>query len=410
MDNSLYVKAEKCEFHVPSVSFLGYIIAKDCLHMDPAKVSAVTSWPVPETRKQLGAIASPFSALTSSKTSFQWTDKAQGAFDILKTRFTSAPILQIPDAQCQFIVEVDASSVGVGAVLSQRSTVDQKVHPCAFFSRCLSSTERNYDIGNRELLAGKLALEEWRQWLEGAKVPFIVWTDHRNLEYIRSAKRLNSRQARWSLFFDRFNFTLSYRPGSRNIKPDALSRQFPECPDVTAEPSTIVPASCLIASVTWEIEERVRAATEDQPGPSSCPTDRLFVPAQLRSDVLQWGHASQLSCHPGIMRTRDFLQQRFWWSSLEEDVRSFVNACPVCNQNKSSRHPPAGFLHPLPVPQHPWSHISLDFVTGLPTSKGQTAILTVIDRFSKMAHFIPLSASPVLPHQIYTHSFHPVFA
>lgn len=411
LDNFLYVKAEKCDFHVPSVSFLGYIIAKDCLQMDPAKVSGVTSWPVPETRKQLqrflgfanfyrrfirgfSSIASPLSALTSSKTFFRWTKGAQDAFDTLKTRFCTAPILQIPDPERQFIVEVDASSVGVGAVLSQRSAVDQKVHPCAFFSRRLTPAERNYDIGNRELLAVKLALEEWRHWLEGATVPFIVWTDHRNLEYIRSAKRLNSRQARWSLFFDRFNFTLSYRPGSRNIKPDALSRQFPECSDEMVEPSTIIPASCLVASVTWEIEERVRAATEDQPGPSSCPPDRLFVPAHLRSDVLQWGHASRLTCHPGIQRTRDFLRRRFWWSSLVEDVRDYVNACPVCNQNKTSRHPPAGYLHPLPVPHRPWSHISLDFVTGLPTSKGHTAILTVVDRFSKMVHFIPLPKLP----------------
>lgn len=69
-----------------------------------------------------------------------------------------------------------------------------------FFSRRLSSAERNYDIGNRELLAVMLALEEWRHWLEGAEQPFIVWIDHKNLEYIRSAKRLNSRQARWTVF------------------------------------------------------------------------------------------------------------------------------------------------------------------------------------------------------------------
>ena len=111
-----------------------------------------------------------------------------------------------------------------------------------------SNTRRNYDIGNREFLAGKLALEEWRHWLEGTKVPFLVWTDHRNIKYIRSAKRLNSRKASWSLFFDRFNFTLSYRPGSRNLKPEALPRQFPECPDETVKPSTIIRASCLVAS------------------------------------------------------------------------------------------------------------------------------------------------------------------
>ncbi len=79
-----------------------------------------------------------------------------------------------------------------------------------------------YDIGNRELLAIKLALEEWRHWLEGAQQPFVVLTDHKNLEYLRDAKRLNPRQERWALFFTRINFSISYRPGSRNLKADAL--------------------------------------------------------------------------------------------------------------------------------------------------------------------------------------------
>jgi hypothetical protein len=199
------------------------------------------------------SIRSPLSALILPKVPFHWSNEAQNSSKTLKTRFTTAPILQIPEPDRQFIVEVDASGVGVGAILSQRSSTNQKIHPCAFFSRCLTRSERNYDIGNRELLAVKLALEEWRHWLEGTKVLFLVWTDHRNLEYIRSAQRLNSRQARWSLFFDRFNFTLSYRPGSRNLKPDALSRQFPECPDETVKPSTIVLASCFVAYITWEI-------------------------------------------------------------------------------------------------------------------------------------------------------------
>ena len=83
--------------------------------------------------------------------------------------------------------------------LSGLLRIDHKLHPCAFFSRRLSPAERNYDVGNRELLAVILALEEWRHWLEGAEQPFVVWTDHKNLSYLRSAKRLNSRQARWAL-------------------------------------------------------------------------------------------------------------------------------------------------------------------------------------------------------------------
>ena len=148
------------------------------------------------------------------------------------------------------MVEVDASDIGVGTVLSQRAAEDQKLHPCAFFSRRLSPAERNYDIRNRELLAVKLALEEWRHWLEGTKQPFLVWTDHKNLEYIQSAKRLNSRQARWALFLTRFNMSLSYRPSTRNVKPDALSRQFTEKEESTANPNTILPSTCLVAPLT----------------------------------------------------------------------------------------------------------------------------------------------------------------
>lgn len=105
-------------------------------------------------------MAAPLTALTSSTTPFHWWPAAEVAFGKLKTRFTKAPILQMPDPDLQFVGEVDASDVGVGGVLSQRSPADQKLHPCTFFSRRLSPAERNYDIGNRELLAVKLALEE----------------------------------------------------------------------------------------------------------------------------------------------------------------------------------------------------------------------------------------------------------
>ena len=146
--------------------------------------------------------------------------------------------------------------MGVGAVLSQRSPEDNRLHPCAFLSHHLSPTERNYDVGNRKLLAVKLALEEWRHWLEGAEQPFVVWTDHKNLEYISSAKPLSPRQARWVLFFGRFLSTSTYRPGSRNIMPDALSQLF-ERVEPTTEPDTIIPKTCIIGTATWEIERKV---------------------------------------------------------------------------------------------------------------------------------------------------------
>lgn len=146
-------------------------------------------------------------------------------------------------------MELDASELGIGVVLSQRSVKDNKLHPCAFLSKKLSSAEQNYDVGDHELLAIKVVFEEWRHWLEGAEQPFLVWPDHKNLEYWKTAKRLNSRQARWALFFTHFNFSLSYHPGSKNQKPDALSRLFsPDANPKTSSP--ILPASCFVGVVT----------------------------------------------------------------------------------------------------------------------------------------------------------------
>lgn len=169
----------------------------------------------------------PLSRLTSVKVSFSWSDAANGAFKQLKDRFVNAPVLIQPDPAQQFVVEVDTSDSRVGAVLSQRSPVDKKLHPCAFFSRRLTPAEQNYDVGNRELLAVVLALQEWQHWLEGAVHPFVIWTDHKNLSYLRTARRLISRQACWALFLGCSRFTLTYRPGAMNVKQGTLSQQFP---------------------------------------------------------------------------------------------------------------------------------------------------------------------------------------
>ncbi len=363
---SCSVLQEKYQFHARSVPFLGFILSLDGIRMDPTKVKAVADWPTPDSRRAVqrflgfanfyrrfirnfSQVALPLTDLTSTKKRFCWSSQAQTAFESLKSRFISAPILNTPDPSRQFIVEVDASVVGVGAILSQRSSSDERIHPCAFFSHRLTLTERNYDIGNRELLAVKLALEEWRHWLEGAAFPFMVWTDHKNLEYIRTAKRINSRQARWALFFGRFRFTISYRPGSKNGKPDALSRIF----EATASPTppvAILQPERVVAVVTWGVESKVRDALRDITVPAGCPESLLFVPESVRTSVLQWGHSSSLACHPGATRTHRLIKQRFWWPSMVRDARRFVSACPICAAGKGSNRPPAGLLQPLSVP------------------------------------------------------------
>lgn len=165
LENKLFAKAEKCEFHVQSVSFLGFVIEKGQLRPDPSKVEAVKNWLVPTTRKQLqcflgfsnfysrfirnySRLAAPLTRLTSSKINFTWSSAKQSAFDNFKSKFTNAPILVHPDPERQFVVKVDASDSGVRAILSQHIPTYHKLHLYAFFSPRLTPAERNYDVGN----------------------------------------------------------------------------------------------------------------------------------------------------------------------------------------------------------------------------------------------------------------------
>ncbi len=199
MEHQLYAKKEKCEFHQTQVSFLGYIISTDGVTMDNNKVQSVLNWPQPMTIKELqrflgfanfyrrfirnfSTIAAPLtSLLRGGRQRLNWSPSALSAFQQLKDRFTTAPILHHPDPDLEFTVEVDASNTGIGAILSQHQGNPPKLFPCAYYSRKLNSAKRNYDIGDRELLAMKAAFEEWRHWLEGAKVPFTDLCSRRSL-------------------------------------------------------------------------------------------------------------------------------------------------------------------------------------------------------------------------------------
>ncbi|KAL0153155.1 hypothetical protein M9458_051542, partial [Cirrhinus mrigala] len=409
LENQLYVKAEKCEFHVNQTSFLGYHISHQGVKMDIAKVQAVTEWPQPTTIKELqrflgftnfyrrfirnySTVASPLTSLLKDKPhKLKWTEEANQAFISLKERFTSAPILKHPDPNLPFIIEVDASDWGIGAVLSQRHGQPGKLHPCAFYSRKLTSAERNYDVGNKELLSMKAAIGEWRHWLEGALHPFQVITDHKNLEYIKGAKRLNPRQARWALFFTRFNLT--YRPGSKNSKADALSRRH-DLPNDSLKPEPILPPTVILAPISWDIMDEIHHEQEQDPPPPQCPPNKHYVPQSLHPRVLQWVHTSLSAGHPGISRTLHLTKNSFCWPTMTKDTTTFVKSCQVCAQSKTPKELPSGLLHPLPIPQRPWSHLSIDFITDLPPSNEFTTILVIIDRFSKSCCRVPLKGLP----------------
>lgn len=289
-------------------------------------------------------MAAPLSKLASILQTFRWTPVAKVAFGQLKGLFLLAPILAHPDPRWQFVVEVDALDVGVGAILSQWSALDQKIQPCAFYNHWLSLVERNYDVENKDLLAVVLMLQEWRHWLEGAAQPFVLWTNHKNLTY-----------------------------------PPYL---------VEAALDPVLHPSCILGAASWLVE-RVWEAQQSAPG----PLKQLFISEGVRSDALQWAHASKLTYHPGVNRTLQFLRQRFWWPSMTRRIMLRPASCMPrsgITSTKSSHQPPAGLLQSLEILRRLWLRIAVAVFTGLLPAEGHQVILTVVDWFSKADHFIHL--------------------
>jgi hypothetical protein len=205
--HKLFLKPEKCEFEKRRIEYLGVVISEGQVEMDPVKVAGVAEWPTLTTKKELQQflgftnfywrfildylhIAQPLYVLTG-KMDFKWGEEQDFAFHSLKECITSAPVLSLTDDAKPFRIEADSSNVVTGAVLSQQSEVDLKWHPVAYLSKSLSTVKRNYEIHDKEMLAIIHGLEEWRHFLEGAHHKVEIWTDHKNLEYFRTAKKLN---------------------------------------------------------------------------------------------------------------------------------------------------------------------------------------------------------------------------
>jgi hypothetical protein len=240
--HGLYANADKCVFNTDTVEYLGFILSPQGLTMDPSKVKTIQDWPEPRKVKDIQSflgfanfyrrfiqnyseIIIPLTCLTRKNVPWQWTDERRSAFNALKASFISAPILAhfIPGAP--LIVETDASDYAVAAILSTISE-DKEIHPIAFFSRTLGTSELNYDTHDKELLAIHAAFKNWRHYLEGAETPIDVVTDHKNLEYFTSVRMLTRRQARWAEFLCQFNLHIRFRPGKLGTKPDSLTRRW----------------------------------------------------------------------------------------------------------------------------------------------------------------------------------------
>jgi len=370
---------------------------------------------------------------------FCFGEAQEAAFLKIVLLFTSGktPILRHFDINRPALIETDTSDFALGADLSQKFE-DGKIHPCDFLSRKLSSAEFNYDVFDKEMLAIVFALQWWRHSLQGSEFKTMIFSDHQNLSYFTEKVKLNRRQARWAEILQEYSFTNVYRKGSLNLKDDILSR----CPvyNTGVGGTTAIVEKPMLGPDQWleigamEIDDDEyevieigameiakmdtvqkellkQDALQDEDYIALCKATnkkeniakeysidqellcwkgRVYAPKATRTRIMKSEHDSNIAGHFGKDRTMELISRNFYWPKMEEDVRAYCGNCDNSQRMKSPRHAKHGLLHPLALPSKRWTHISTDFITDLPLSSGATKILVVVDRLTKMAHFITI--------------------
>lgn len=391
-------------FFTNTVLFLGYQISAAGISVDESKISVIQSWPVPTTMtvaRSFHGLASfyrrfipHFSSLMAPiidfmrGTTFVWTPEAEAAFQLIKQKLTTAPILILPDFMQPFELHCDASKVGIGAVLSQDG------RPVAYFSEKLTGPRTRYSTYDVEFYAVIRAMRHWRHYLFQRE--FILFTDHDSLKYLANQDNVSARHASWAAYLQQFTFVIRHKSGLTNRVADALSRRHSLLIDMRVS----VPGFDSFAELYSSDPFFAKVLSHAMSGVSTKFTlsygflfygVRLCVPAcSLRTKLISELHGVG---HVGRDRTYDLVQRQFYWPSLRRDVAHFVGRCQVCQVSKGTSTN-AGLYQPLPIPNAPWLGISMDFVLGLPhTQRGFDSIFVVVDRFSKMVHFIPCKRS-----------------
>ena len=447
----LQADIKKCEFGVKRTKYLGFIIGTDGIEVDPEKIEVIRDWEEPRTVKgiqsflgfcnfyrrfirEYGVIAKPLIRLTRNDTAFIFDHHCRAAFEELKNRLISAPILRHYDPNLETMLETDASDGVVAGVLSQLHP-DGEWHPVAFFSKTMAPAECNYEIHDKEMLAIIRSLSQWRAELQGTGSKVRIYTDHKALEHFMTTKQLTSRQARWAEILSQFFFTIMYRSGKQNIKADALSRREQDVKpqdEIKAEyrtrallqPDQLDPRiveeltdSAEVAAIEQKLAEPIglidrlltanrttnsleALRTVARTGEKNDLTledglllyqNRLIVPDtdKLRTDLIKEAHEQVSTAHPGRRKTVHLLANRYYWKGLRASVERFIRNCHACRRANAPRDRTPGLLHPLPVPQRPWQHVTMDFQSFPKDAYGYDTVYVVVDRLSKQAFSIP---------------------
>jgi len=406
-EQKLFGNLKKCTFFTPEITFLGYIVSIDGVKVDESKIEAIRSWPVPKSIRDVRSfhgLASfyrrfirNFSTITAPMTevikgtSFRWTPKAQAAFEEVKRLLTQAPVLTLPCFDKIFEVECDASGVGIGGVLTQEGK------PLAFFSEKLCDSRRKYSTYDKEFYAIVRCLEHWNHYLVATE--FILHSDHEALKYIQGQHKLNVRHAKWVEYLQSFHFMIKHKSGKLNQGADALSRrhlllfQLDSCVLGFEHLKSLYATDEDFGELYTTCQRHPKDDFMIQDGYLFKGTKLCIPKVGTRELLIREVHSGSLAGHYGETKTLSMLQEHYYWPGMSKDVQDILKRCATCQVAKSHLLP-QGLYTPLPVPSAPWIDVSMDFILGLPkTQRNKDSIFVVVDRFSKMAHFIACNKS-----------------
>ncbi|GKC32972.1 putative reverse transcriptase domain-containing protein [Tanacetum coccineum] len=292
--------------------------------------------------------------LTQKSVKFDWGEKAEAAFQLLKQKLCNAPILALPKGSENFMVYCATSHKGLGVVLMQKEKV------IAYASRKLKVHEKNYTTHDLELGAVVFAQKMWRHYMYGTKC--VVFTDHKSLQHILDQKELNMRQRHWLKLLSDYDCEIRYHPGKEEnfINEDlhGMINKLEPCADGTL-----------------------------------CLNKQSWIPCfrELRALIMHESHKSKYPIHPGSDKMYRDLKKLYWWPNMKARIATYVSKCLTCAKVKIEYQKPSGLLVQPEIPQWKWENITMDFVTKLPkTAAGQDTIWVIVDRLTKSAHFLPM--------------------